>query len=146
MPFPLDEEFVLEAEKQLGARFPGAYRAAMIRSNGGEVDWDEQTWWLHPIADTSDRKRLARTANHVLVETRVARKRVRFPQNGIAIAHNVSGDNLILLVESAGIGPTVHHWDHETAAITVAVADFSELDVGRDDDKARRRHPRDRRD
>jgi len=139
MPFPLDEEFVLEAERQLGAKLPDSYRFAMIRSNGGEIEWHEEAWYLHPIADTSDRKRLSRTANHLLVETVLARKRRRFPSNGIAIADNVCGDKLLLLVESNGIGPAVHHWDHETAEITVAVADFAELDAGRERDELARR-------
>ena len=69
MPFELAEPFILAAEQQLGSKLPEAYRSAMLRENGGEFETEEDTWQQYPIADTSDRKRLSRTANHIIKET-----------------------------------------------------------------------------
>jgi hypothetical protein len=61
MPFDLDERYVQAAEQALGASFPTTYRLAMMSSNGGTVATESDDWELYPIADDSDRKRLART-------------------------------------------------------------------------------------
>src|SRR5262245_56147688 len=57
MPFDLAERFINVAEDELGAPLPYVYRQAMMASNGGEVCAYNDVWNLHPILDTSDRKR-----------------------------------------------------------------------------------------
>ena len=42
-------------------------------SNGGEVAAYNDVWSLHPILDNSDRKRLSRSCNDILRETRAMR-------------------------------------------------------------------------
>lgn len=101
MPFDLSEPFMLAAESKLGATLPAAYRSAMLRSNGGELSVDDDDWMLYPIADTSDRKRLSRTANHVIKETQVCRQWPDFPRDALAIASNGAGDQLVFLRQGA---------------------------------------------
>lgn len=128
MPFDLQESFVVAAERALGARLPASYREAMMRSNGGERDAEDDTWWLHPIADASDRKRQSRTANHILHETRRSSARAGFPEGALAIAHNGSGDQLILLRSGEVYAPEVYVWWHETGEVRQIAADFTDLD------------------
>jgi hypothetical protein len=66
MPFDLDKRYVRAAEQALGVSFPTTYRLAMMRSNGGTVATESDDWELYPIADDSDRRRLARTLNGVV--------------------------------------------------------------------------------
>jgi hypothetical protein len=61
MPFDLEERFVQAAERALGVSFPTSYRQIMMRSNGSTVATESDDWDLYPIADDSDKKRLART-------------------------------------------------------------------------------------
>ncbi len=127
MPFDLEESFILEAERQLGANLPRSYTAAMARSNGGEVETQDDVWQLHPIADTSDRKRLARTANHIIRETASAKAWPRFPAGALAIGANGSGDHLIFLRSEQSFGPEVHIWWHETGEVQLLASNFGEL-------------------
>ena len=69
MPFDIAESLVLAAEQKLGAKLPESYRSSMLRENGGELETGEDAWRQYPIADTSDRKQLSRTANHIIKET-----------------------------------------------------------------------------
>ena len=127
MPFDLAESFILDAERELGAKLPESYKAAMSRSNGGEIETLDDVWQLHPIADTSDRKRLARTANHVLRETAAMRGWAKFPEGAPAIAANGSGDQLVFLRGASSFESTVHLWSHETGDLEQLAEDFSEL-------------------
>jgi hypothetical protein len=64
------------------------------------------------VWDDTDRRRAARTASHVVHETREARDWENFPRDAIAIASNGSGD---LLLSRIG-GAQVERWNHETGA------------------------------
>lgn len=127
MPFDLAESFILAAERQLGASLPTSYKTAMARSNGGEVEAADDVWQLHPIADTSDRKRLARTANHIIGETSVLQSWAGFPAGALAIGANGSGDRLVFLRGATSFGPAVHLWSHETGQTEQLAEDFGEL-------------------
>jgi SMI1 / KNR4 family. len=127
MPFDLAETFVLAAERELGSPLPVSYRAAMLRENGGELETESDDWELYPIADTSDRKRLSRTANHIIKETQSWRGWPRFPEGALAIAGNGSGDQLVFLKEGVTFTPTVYAWSHETGAIAKVADDFAKL-------------------
>ena len=62
MPFPVDEKWILEAEKRLKVALPKEYKASISQINGGSIIALEETWDLYPIWDKSDRKRLKRHA------------------------------------------------------------------------------------
>lgn len=125
MPFDLAEPFLLAAERELGARLPKSYRLAMLRENGGEIETDDDGWQQYPIADTSDRKRLSRSANHILKETESCRGWARFPENAVAIAGNGAGDQLVLLIQNEAFAPEVYAWLHESGELEKVADDFS---------------------
>lgn len=127
MPFNLSETFILEAERRLGASLPFSYKTAMARSNGGEIEALDDVWQLYPIADTSDRKRMARTANHIILETASMQGWAKFPPNALAIGGNGSGDCLVFLRAAQSFSPAVHVWSHETGTSELLAQDFSEL-------------------
>jgi SMI1/KNR4 family protein SUKH-1 len=127
MPFELPEPYLIAAEQQLGARLPPPYRAAMLASNGGEIEVEDDVWILYPIADNSDRKRIARTCNHVIRETERWREWSGFPTNAIAIGENQSGDVLVLLQSGDKFLPSVHVWSHETRQLDEVAEDFRDL-------------------
>jgi cell wall assembly regulator SMI1 len=123
VPFPVDEERVVAAEDALGRRLPDELRQRLMRDNGGDAeavpsgegaqrDFDPH-WELHAVWDDSDRKRAARSANHIVRETAEARGWAAFPEDAIAIASNGTGDRLILQRGSDEFA----HWDHETGAV-----------------------------
>jgi hypothetical protein len=127
MPFSLDESYVVATERALGARLPESYRQAMLRSNGGEIEAFEDNWQLHPIEDTSESKRLSRTANHVLKETKVCQGWQGFPREAVAIAANGGGDTLVFMRSNGTFEPSVYVWSHEVRNLSKVANDFSEL-------------------
>jgi hypothetical protein len=129
MPFDVDESFLAKAEQSLGARLPEAYRSAMLRANGGEMEVCEDHWVQYPIADTSDRKRLSRSANHILKETEVCRQWRGFPQDALAIAGNGAGDHLVFVRQGGTYEPAVYRWSHETGSLEKVADDFADLEA-----------------
>jgi hypothetical protein len=127
MPFDLAEPHLIAAEQTLGATLPASYRQAMLRSNGGEVATADEDWVLHPIADKADRKRLARSASHILKETAALKAWPGFPAAAVAIASNGEGDALVFVRREGGFDPAVYAWSHETGKLTSVANDFSEL-------------------
>jgi hypothetical protein len=102
----------------------------MVHENGGSVEGAGDEWDLHPLLDTSDRKRLARTCNDVVRESGVARDWVAFPSDAIAIGANGSGDRLVLLPSSddpSQFGEQVLWWDHETGILHPVASSFAVL-------------------
>ena len=95
MPFPVAEERVRACEDALGVRLPEPLRSALKTDNGGEIATPHDLWRLHPVEDTSDRKRLSRTANHIVRETRAAHG-YGLPADLVVLADNESGDHLVL--------------------------------------------------
>lgn len=133
MPFPVEESRIRKAEEAPGVRFPGSYRRRMQRDNGGELVVEEEGWWLFPILDDSDRKRLARTCNDVVRETRLSREWPGFPADGVAIADNEAGDRLIFLPDTADqqqLSSMVWCWRHDEAGDLEA---FGEIFEGNED-------------
>ena len=132
MPFPVDSVFIDRAAEKLGIRLPLSYIAHMQRSNGGDVDAADDTWQLFPIYDDSDKKRIARTCNDTVRETKVAREWDGFPPNGVAIASNGTGDKLVFVPNDSGerLAEVVYWWDHETGELTAVADDFGELAGG----------------
>ena len=54
MPFPLDIQFIKGAEERLGRSLPHAYKARMLRENGGDLLAGTDSWQLFPILDDSE--------------------------------------------------------------------------------------------
>ena len=131
MAFALDIQFVKRAEAKLGRKLPLGYVARMCRDNGGEVTTGTEVWWLYPVFDDSDRKRLTRTCNDILRETESAREWRDFPTLALAIGHNGGGDKLVFLPdpETDRYGDPVYVWDHETGELNQVADAFEDLRV-----------------
>ena len=81
MPFPVDVSLIQEAERQLGRKLPPDHRVRLHRLNGGNIQAVGDYWNLFPVWDSTDRRRMTRTANHIVRETKAARKeRQGFPE------------------------------------------------------------------
>lgn len=128
MAFNLTEEQLLNTEVELGAKLPHDYRESMKISNGGEATTEEADWELYPIKDNSDRKRLARTCNHIITETKLCFGFGNFPHHALAIASNGLGDQMVLLKESNQFKPEVYIWLHETGEIKLLASSFAKLE------------------
>ena len=119
MAFPAAPELVTQAESALGVVFPPALRARLLHNNGGDIDTGDDVWQLFPVQDMSDRKRAARTANHIVSENSQARAWAGFPAGAIAIAGNGSGDLLVYVPEASAAQPhnRVLLWEHDTGEL-----------------------------
>jgi SMI1 / KNR4 family (SUKH-1) len=118
MPFPTDEEHICDLEESLGANLPDCYRNFIKTDNGGSIELAADDWELHPIRDTTDRKRISRTANHVLVENKSYSEWTQQVGNTLSIAVNGAGDRLILQKEGNKYLPAVYLWSHETGEVS----------------------------
>jgi SMI1 / KNR4 family (SUKH-1) len=127
VPFDLPEASFEALEDRLAARLPQSYRSAMLGSNGGEICMSGDVWQLHPIEDKSDRKRLSRSANHVIRQTQECQEWPNFSPIALVIASNGSGDQLIFLKGADTFGPEVYLWAHETGKMQKVADDFSEF-------------------
>lgn len=130
MPFPIERKYIEETEKELDLEFPESFKLKMEIENGGELATDEEDWFLIPFLNKADNKRISRTANHIIRETNEAKNCGNFPQNGIVIADNNSGDHLILLPEegnSKKLKNEIYQWLHETGEVTEVAKDISEM-------------------
>ena len=125
MPFDLDERYVQIAEQALGTSFPLTYRLAMMKSNGGTVAIGSGNWELYPIADDSNKKRLARTFNGVVPETERVRAWRRFPSGAVTLGSNGEGDQVVFLAGENGLRPEVFIWRHETCELVLVADDFA---------------------
>jgi hypothetical protein len=113
MPFPVLEAQIARAEGELGRRLPEPLRQRLLTDNGGEITVAGDNWQLFPIFDDSDRKRISRTANHIIRETAEARKWRGFPSGAIAVGANDMGELLVLLRNS----DLIFVWYHETGEL-----------------------------
>ena len=130
MTFPIELKYIIETEKELGIEFPINFKTKMIQENGGEFATEEDEWQLFPFFDKSDNKRISRTCNHIVLETKNAKEWTNFPVDGIAIASNGCGDNLILLPfenNPKQLQETIYLWLHETGEIIEIAESIDEL-------------------
>jgi hypothetical protein len=131
MPFPVDEQFILETERELGLTFPVTFKSRMKKENGGEIEATDDTWTIYPFFDKSDIKRVKRTTNSILLETKNARKWDNFPANAIVIGENAGGDKLILMPADATpeqLSENIFMWLHETGEVVKLADNFDELE------------------
>ena len=130
MPFPIELKYIIETEKELGIEFPASFKTKMTQENCGEITTKDDDWQLFPFFDKSDNKRISRTCNHIALETENAKEWNNFPIDGIAIASNGCGDNLILLPfedNSKQLQETIYLWLHETGEIIEIAESIDEL-------------------
>ena len=130
MPFPVNIKYIIETEQELGLVFPDSFKSKMKKENGGELTTEDDDWQLFPFFDKSDNKRMSRTCNHIILETIQARSWDNFPDNGVAIASNGSGDNLILLPlenDNQKLREEIYLWQHETGDIQQVAKTIDEL-------------------
>lgn len=130
MPFPVDIKYIIETEKELEIEFPESFKKKMIIENGGEILTDEDEWQLFPFFDKSDSKRISRTCNHIIVETKEAKEWNNFPENAITIATNGLGDNLILLPSEKNLKTLkeeIYLWRHETGEVIEIAKTIADL-------------------
>ena len=120
MPFPVSEALIVEAEHALGRRLPRLFRERLVKNNGGEVASAEDDWTIHPVWDPTDRRTIARTASHIVIEVDQARAWAGFPSDAIPLAINDEGDRII--VRAARDDP--EFWDHETGLTTPIEIDW----------------------
>ena len=138
MAFPVEEKFIENAEAELGVKFPESFRNKMMKLNGGcvqipsddEVNEDELDYYeLNPFYDTSDKKRIKRTCNSIVHETKIYREQYGLPQNLIVLADS-DGDLLVYKIEDNGIiDPAVYWRGRDTEELVIVADDFSELKV-----------------
>lgn len=126
MPFPIDRSFVEDLQHSVSSRLPDCYISFMMQKNGGTIELNDDDWELHPIKDTSDRKRLSRTANHVLLEQSTYESWPRFVPETLSIATNGSGDRLVLKRHRNAYLPEIYHWDHETGELNLIASSITE--------------------
>lgn len=110
-------------ESKLGVIFPESFHTGMTASNGGEIDAGQEYWRLFPVFDTADKKRLKRTSNDIIRETKVAKEWRGFPENAVAIGCNDSGDFLVMVPmegDATRLQDVVYAWDHETGKTRIA--------------------------
>ena len=122
----------------MGVKFPESFRNKMMKLNGGcvqipsddEVDEDELDYYeLNPFYDTSDKKRIKRTCNSIVHETKIYREQYGLPQNLIVLADS-DGDLLVYKIEDNGIiDPAVYWRGRDTEELVIVADDFSELKV-----------------
>jgi hypothetical protein len=102
----------------------------MFVENGGEITTQTDEWILYPLYDKSSSKRISRTCNHLVLETKLARDWDNFPQNGIAIATNGFGDQLFLVpfqYDPKILQEVIFIWLHETEEIIKTANSIAEL-------------------
>ena len=121
-PFPGSEALVVEAEARLGRRLPPDLRNRLIVDNGGEINAMGESWLLFPVWDPTNRKTMARTADHVVRENEALRREWKdaLPPGYLTVAENGGGDYLVL----APGRDDVLAWDHETGEARPVTVDW----------------------
>ncbi|AWK03943.1 SMI1/KNR4 family protein [Flavobacterium crocinum] len=130
MPFPLDVKYIIETEEQLEVQFPSLFKEKMMKENGGEAATEYDDWNLYPFFDQSDKKRISRTCQDIVLGTNQARKWNNFPSSAIAIASNGCGDQLVLIPldnDKGKLSEVIYFWYHETGALEKVAESIQEL-------------------
>ncbi|WP_439185925.1 SMI1/KNR4 family protein [Carboxylicivirga taeanensis] len=130
MPFPVEEKYIVETENEIGLKFPDSFRDKMKRENGGELIINGNDWTIHPFFDKTDRKRISRTSNHIIYETKEAKNWREFPKNAIVIGSDSYGNKLILLPKRFSkkkLQDIIYEWNHETGKINKVFKSTNEI-------------------
>lgn len=130
MPLPVDDKFILEAEQNLGIKLPNSYKGRMRIHNGGEIEAMDDVWQVYPVFDTSDRRRIIKTSNHIVREATVARQWPSFPPKAVPFASNGSGDLLVFLPDEedkSQLSERIYYWNHETGESEQIADDLADM-------------------
>ncbi|WP_339810241.1 SMI1/KNR4 family protein [uncultured Imperialibacter sp.] len=128
MPFPVELKYIEQTESELGVKFPKLFKQRMMQANGGATCNEE--FQIFPFWDKSDRKRIARTSNHIGLETKNAKDWPGFPERTVVIGSDGTGDLLIFQHHGDGeLEEVIYLWDHETGAAQFITKDIIELDA-----------------
>ena len=133
MPFPVEPKYIQAAEQALGIQFPPRFKARLSAENGGEIllepDNEDSSFTLLPVFDTSDKKRLRRTCNHIAKETASARESWHgFPAQAVLIGDNQCGDFLLLLPESPQqLGEAIFLWSSDGGELEQVASSIDDL-------------------
>jgi hypothetical protein len=125
MPFPVDDSRIAAAEEALGRRLPDGLRERPWQENGGEIEAAGIVWYLHPVRDDTDRRRLRRTAtSNIVHETEEAREAFKelFPDGAVVVANDGGGDYLVLLPGE----DEPRWWEPRTGNLERAPTDWSQ--------------------
>ncbi|MDA3508080.1 SMI1/KNR4 family protein [Acinetobacter junii] len=57
MAFPIEEQYILDAEKELNLVFPSSFKNKMMIENGGDVFVENDNWQIFPFFDQSNQKK-----------------------------------------------------------------------------------------
>ena len=133
MPFPVDSKHIQAAEQALGIQLPPRFKAKLSAENGGEIllepDNEDSSFTLLPVFDTSDKKRLRRTCNHIAKETASPRESWHgFPAQAVLIGDNQCGDFLLLLPESPQqLGEAIFLWSSDGGELEQVASSIDDL-------------------
>ncbi|MGB0838498.1 MAG: SMI1/KNR4 family protein [Chitinophagales bacterium] len=128
MPFPVEYKYIEFTEEQLKVTFPKKFKLKMMLNNGGELEYEAFHFELYPFFDQKNRKRISRTCNHIIPETRNMRKWANFPENAITIGSDGCGNQLVLIHEGNGIlKETLFVWNHETGQLDFIAENIDEI-------------------
>lgn len=128
MAFSIEEKFIRIAESELDVKLPKSFIEKLGSENGGELETEEDVWTFFPVFDSSDRKRISRTANHIVKENKTAKGWDDFPHTGLTIADNGSGDYLVYLIdENVQVKDEIYIWFHETGKLEKIANSLKEL-------------------
>ena len=133
MPFPVEPKYIQATEQALGIQLPPRFKARLSAGNGGEIllepDNEDSSFTLLPVFDTSDKKRLRRTCNHIAKETASARESWHgFPTQAVLIGDNQCGDFLLLLPESPQqLGEAVFLWSSDGGELEQVASSIDDL-------------------
>lgn len=133
MPFPVEPKYIQAAEQSLGIQLPPRFKARLSAENGGEIllepDNEDSSFTLLPVFDTSDKKRLRRTCNHIAKETASARESWHgFPAQAVLIGDNQCGDFLLLLPESQQqLGEAIFLWSSDGGELEQVASSIDDL-------------------
>ena len=126
MAFPIDEKQIRHLEESLGSPLPESYKSFMLPNNGGEIELADLDWELHPIRDTTDRKRIARTTSHVLVENQSYAEWDNAAPDTLSIGDDGCGNRIVLQKLDGKYQDEIFVWDHETGELTKLADSISE--------------------
>ena len=130
MPFPIEEEHIVETEKELGVVFPTIFKEKMKLVNGGQVKNAKYELELFPFLNRSSKETLRRTAvGNITNETRSAKSWLGFPSEAIVIGHDGYGNKVVLMKKQSGeILEKIYLLDHEIGSINLLAKDIKDLE------------------
>lgn len=108
--FSTSEERIEEEEARLGRRLPEDLRRRVLEENGGEIEvlgefasdeQDDNVWQLIGVADVIERKGRKRPVEGMAQQTEEARDFRELPEGSVAIAHDGSGNDLLLMPDDS---------------------------------------------